>query len=165
MLLKGTKPGDPVSTQRSSKNYLWCDACRRSYRHEETDDGACPVCRNPTREIGKFSAILRGLMANELASSPIISRHRQLVKLIWTRNGMGEQYYRIIAPEMAYNRFEERVTDILCRGAEEGWVKFVIPPAPREDEAEYRLELVDEDRFITELQVLAGPDAAIEEGS
>lgn len=102
-------------------------------------------------------------MANELAASPLVSKHRQLVRLIWTHNGMGEQYYRVIAPEMSYNRFEARVTDILCRGAEEGWVRFVFPPAPREEESAYKLEFVDEDRFITELQMLAGPDAAKEE--
>jgi hypothetical protein len=76
---------------------------------------------------------------------------------------MGEQYYRVIAPDMTYNRFEARVTEILCQGAEEGWVKFNIPPAPRDDESAYKLELLDEDRFISELQALAGPDAAIEE--
>lgn len=150
--------------EHSTNTYLWCDTCRRSYRYEETDSGACPVCGHSTRKIGKFSAILRGLMSNELATSPIISKHNQLVRLIWTRNGMGEQYYRVIAPEMAYNQFENQVTEILCRGAEEGWVQFVIPPAPRDDESEYRMELIDEDRFITELQALAGPDAAGERG-
>jgi len=146
--------------QKSSKTYLWCDTCRRSYRHEEIENGACPVCGHPTREVGKFSAILRGLMANELATSPIVTKHRQLVKLIWTQNGMGEQYYRVIAPDMTYNKFEARVTEILCRGAEEGWVKFNIPPAPRDDESAYKLDLIDEDRFVTELQALAGPDTA-----
>lgn len=104
-------------------------------------------------------------MANELAPSPLVSKHRQLVRLIWTHNGMGEQYYRVIAPDMSYNRFEAKVTEILCLGAEEGWVQFVIPPAPREEESAYQLKLVDEDRFIKELQSLAGPDAAIEEGT
>lgn len=154
-------------TERNSqsKTYLWCDNCRRSYRHEETEQGACPVCGRPTKELGKFSAILRGLMANELSPSPLVSKHRQLVRLIWTHNGMGEQYYRVVAPEMSYNRFEAKVTEILCAGAEEGWVRFVFPPAPREEESAYKLELVDEDRFISELQKLAGPDAAIEEGT
>ncbi|HVL26330.1 MAG TPA: hypothetical protein VM450_19730 [Thermomicrobiales bacterium] len=147
------------------KTYLWCDTCRRSYRHDEVVDGHCPVCGNETRPMGKFSAILRGLMSNELAASPLESRHRQLVRLIWTHNGMGEQYYRVIAPEMSYNRFEARVTEILCQGAEEGWVRFVLPPAPRAEESAYKLELVDEERFIAELQALAGPDAAIEEGN
>jgi hypothetical protein len=151
---------------RSSTNtYLWCEKCRRSYSHADAAGGACPVCGSDTRAVGKFSAILRGLMANELAPSPMVSKHRQLVRLIWTHNGMGEQYYRVIAPEMSYNRFESAVTEILCRGAEEGWVRFNIPPAPRDDESAYRLELVDEDRFIAALQALAGPDAAKQEGT
>jgi len=123
------------------------------------------VCGGEARPVGKFSAILRGLMANELAPSPMVSKHRQLVRLIWTHNGMGEQYYRVIAPEMSYNKFESAVTEILCRGAEEGWVRFNIPPAPRDDESAYRLELIDEDRFINALQALAGPDAAKQEGT
>lgn len=148
-----------------SGTYLWCDNCRRSYAHADAPDGMCPVCGRQTQEIGKFSAILRGLMSNELAPSPIVSKHRQLVKLIWTHNGMGERYYRVLAPEMSYNKFEGAVTEILCRGAEEGWVRFVIPPAPRDDESAYRLEFDDENRFIDALNTLAGPDAAKEEGS
>lgn len=146
-----------------TKTYLWCDACRRSYRHEDTHNGACPLCEGGTRALGKFSAILRGLMSNELAPSPLLSRHRQLVRLIWTQNGMGEQYYRVIAPEMSYNRFEARVTEILCQGAEEGWVEFIIPPAPQEDQSAYKLNLIDEDRFVAELQALGSPDASVGE--
>lgn len=131
--------------------YLWCDSCRRSYRHEDTQDGVCPVCGNHTRQMGKFSAILRGLMSNEIATSPLETRHRQLVRLIWTANGMGERYYRVLAPEMPYNRFEAKVTELLCQGAEEGWVRFVIPPAPRPDESAYKLEFDDEERFVREL--------------
>lgn len=142
-----------------SKTYLWCDSCRRSYRHEDTPDGSCPVCGNETRPMGKFSAIVRGLMSNELAASPLETRHRQLVRLIWTANGMGEQYYRVLAPDLSYNRFEGRVTDLLCRGAEEGWVRFVIPPAPRADESAYRLEFDDENRFVAELHAMVGEPA------
>jgi hypothetical protein len=146
----------PNPTPRDT--YLWCDHCRRSFRHEHVAeyDGLCPVCAGNVRPMGKFSAILRGLMSNEVAASPLETRHRQLVRLIWTANGMGEQYYRVLAPEMSYNRFEARVTDLLCRGAEEGWVRFVIPPAPRPDESHYRLEL-DEERFVTELNRLVEP--------
>jgi hypothetical protein len=139
----------------TSKTYLWCDACRRSFRHEEAPGDACPVCAQPMRPTGKMTAILRGLMANELVAGDIRTKHRQLVRLIWTRNGMGEQYYRVLAPEMPYNRFEAKVTDLLCRGANEGWVTFVMPPAPSADEADYKLEFADEERFIVELEALA----------
>lgn len=139
----------------SANAYLWCDTCRRSYRYEEVVDGACPVCGSETRTMGKFSAILRGLMSNEMAASPLETRHRQLVRLIWTANGMGEQYYRVLQPNVSYTRFEGKVTELLCRGAEEGWVRFIIPPAPRPDESAYKLEFGDEDRFVTELNRLA----------
>jgi len=149
----------PPSSQSSpsadpAKTYLWCDSCRRSFRHHEVNDGTCPVCGGEVHPIGKFSAIVRGLMSNELAASPLETKHRQLVRLIWTHNGMGEQYYKVIAPDISYNRFEARVTELLCRGAQEGWVRFIFPPAPVPEESAYKLEFDDEDRFITELQNL-----------
>ncbi|HEV2128266.1 MAG TPA: hypothetical protein VGR22_06590 [Thermomicrobiales bacterium] len=138
-------------TQTNTNTYLWCDACRRSYRHHETRNGACPVCDRMTRPIGKYQAIVRGLMSNELATSEIYTKHRQIIRMIWTRNGMGEQYYRALGADISYNRFEARVTDLLCRGAREGWVSFEFPPAPTGDDATYRMEFDDEARFIDEL--------------
>jgi hypothetical protein len=143
-----TSPADP------GKTYLWCATCRRSFRHSDVEDGLCPVCGQDVYPMGKFSAIVRGLMSNELSASPLETKHRQLVRLIWTHNGMGEQYYRVIAPDVSYNRFEAKVTELLCRGAEEGWVRFVFPPAPRPEESAYKLEFDDDERFITELQLL-----------
>src|SRR5215218_3117426 len=138
----------------SPKTYLWCQNCRRSFSHADAPAGACPVCAGPMREMSRFAAIARGFMANELVASDLQTKHRQLIRLIWTRNGMGERYYRIIEPDIPYSRFEARVTELLCNGAEQGWVKFVFPPGPRPDEAAYRMEFVDEVRFITELEAL-----------
>ncbi|HYJ12132.1 MAG TPA: hypothetical protein VEW66_00955 [Thermomicrobiales bacterium] len=145
-------------TSDTANTYLWCDACRRSYRHDDTESNNCPVCGHQTRPMGKFSAILRGLMSNEMAASPLETRHKQLVRLIWTANGMGEQYYKVIAPDIPYRTFENDVTALLCRGAEDGWVRFVMPPAPRPEETAYRLEFDDEERFVTELYALYAPD-------
>ncbi len=138
----------------SPKTYLWCEACRRSYGHADAGDGACPLCAGPVREMGRLAAIARGFMANELVASDLRTKHRQLVRLIWTRNGMGERYYRVLAPDLPYNRFEARVTDMLLRGAEEGWVRFILPPAPSADEAAYRVEFDDDERFVRELEAL-----------
>ena len=137
-----------------AKTYLWCDTCRRSYGHDDAPAGACPVCGATTREMGRVSAIVRGLMANELVASDLRTKHRQLVRLIWTRNGLGEQYYRVLTPDMPYNRFETRVTELLMRGAEEGWVRFVLPPAPTSDESAYRVEFDDDERFVRELEAM-----------
>lgn len=134
------------------KTYLWCDACRRSFDHGEATGGECPICGRPAREMGRLSAIVRGVMSNELVASGMQTKHRQLIRLIWTRNGMGERYYRALALDIPYNRFEARVTELLCRGAEEGWVRFIFPPAPTADESAYRLEFDDEERFVLELE-------------
>jgi hypothetical protein len=143
------------NNKEKTKTYLWCGTCRRSFSHEDVKDGLCPVCGQPVSEMGKFSAILRGLMATELVASDLRTKHRQLVRLIWTRNGMGEQYYRVLAPDLPYNKFESRVTELLCRGAEEGWVKIVIPAAPSTDDNQYKIEFDDEERFVRELEALA----------
>ncbi len=135
-----------------SKTYLWCANCRRSFSHNDAPQGACPVCNAQLRPVGKWSAIMRGLMSQELAAPEMKTKHRQLVRMIWTRNGMGEQYYRVLDPGIPYNRFEAQVTDLLCRGAEEGWARFVFPAAPSDDERAYRLEFDDEERFIIELE-------------
>ncbi len=141
--------------QDKAKTYLWCSACRRSFSHDDARDGLCPVCQQPLSQLGKFSAILRGLMANELVASDLRTKHRQLIRLIWTRNGMGEQYYRVLTPDMAYNKFEARVTELLCRGAEEGWVRIVLPAAPTSDESQYKIEFDNEERFVRELEAIA----------
>lgn len=152
-------------SSKKSSSYLWCDNCRRSFDHNDAPNGTCPVCHKPVQPIGKFNAILRGLMANEMSPSPIASKHRQIVKLIWTRNGMGEQYYRVLAPEMTYSKFESAMTKLLSTGADEGWVEFVIPAAPKDDESLYKMNVLDENRFLEALQTLAGPDASLEEGA
>ena len=70
---------------------------------------------------------------------------------------MGEHYYRVLAPDMPYSRFETQVTGLLARGADEGWVRFVLPPSPSADETAYRLEFADEERFVRELEELVAP--------
>lgn len=140
-----------MSEPSNSKTYLWCDPCRRSFTHADAENGDCPVCGSPMREMGKMSAVLRGLMATELVASDLRIKHRQLVRMIWTRNGLGEQYFRVLEPDMTYGRFESRVTDLVCRGAEEGWISIQMPVAPSLDDDAYKIDIQDEDRFVDEL--------------
>ena len=144
-----------TATERQ-KTYLWCDHDKRSFRHEAAPDGGCPICGRVMSPVGKGTAVLRGLMANELVASDIPTKHRQLIRLIWTRHNQGQEYYKVLAPDMPYNRFEARVTDLIARGATEGWIKIVFPPAPSADESLYKIEFVDEARFIAELETIAG---------
>lgn len=142
------------------KTYAWCDNCRRSFEHEETRSGACPICSQPMRELGWVSAFVRGFLAQELVASGLPTRHRTMIKLIWTANGMGERYYRALAPPVPYNRFEAAVTDYLLQAAQDGWVRFVLPPSPiGADDTSYRMEIDDEERFILEMAELFTTDS------
>jgi hypothetical protein len=49
---------------------------------------------------------------------------------------------------------------LLARGADEGWVRFVLPASPSADESAYRLEFLDEERFVRELEMLVAPVAS-----
>jgi hypothetical protein len=151
-----------MAKSTTASTYLWCNECRRSYRHEEAPGDRCPVCQQEMQPIGKFAAIARGLMANELATPDITIRHRQLIRMIWTRNGMGERYYSALAPAISYSKFEKQVTELLERGAEEGWVRFILPPAPTTNEAAYRVEFDSDERFVQELTLLFPPAPASE---
>jgi hypothetical protein len=107
------------------------------------------------RELGWVQAFVRGFVAQEFVSSGLPSRHRQLIRLIWTANGMGERYYKALAPSVTYSKFEARVTDFVCQAAADGWVRFILPPSPSgaADDA-YRMEIDDEERFIYEMAAL-----------
>jgi hypothetical protein len=107
------------------------------------------------RELGWVSAFVRGIMAQELVPSALPSRHRVMIRMIWTANGLGERYYRALSPPVPYSKFESRVTELLCRAAEDGWVRFVFPASPlgATDDA-YRMEIDDEERFILEMAAL-----------
>jgi hypothetical protein len=142
-------------SEANNKNvYLWCDPCRRSFSYRDAPDADCPVCNTPMREMGKMSAVLRGLMATEMVASDLRTKHRQLVRMIWTRSGAGEQYFRVLEPDMTYSRFEARVTDLISLGAEEGWITIELPPAPSIDDSLYRIVFNDEERFVQELNEL-----------
>ncbi|CAN5895394.1 hypothetical protein BH24CHL4_BH24CHL4_18500 [soil metagenome] len=139
---------------QSQKTYLWCDACRRSFTHADAPGAICLICSSPMRTMGKMSAILRGIMATEMVASDLRSKHRQLVRMIWTRKGRGEQYFRVLEPELTYSKFETRVTDLVCRGLEEGWIELTLPKAPSTEESDYRMSFADEERFVEELHQL-----------
>ncbi|CCF84655.1 hypothetical protein [Nitrolancea hollandica] len=136
---------------------LWCKSCKRSFDLEDAPEGRCPICDGTTREMGRMRAAVRGILAQEMTASDIQTKHRQLIKLIWTQNRMGERYFQAIQPSVSYSQFERQVTELICRGAEEGWIRVIIPPAPTSDD-NYRLEFVSEERFVEELDKLYPDD-------
>lgn len=109
------------------------------------------------RELGWVSAFVRGVMAQEMVASGLATRHRTMIRMIWTANGMGERYYAALDPGVSYSRFESEVTDLVIRAAYEGWVRVVIPASPLgATDDTYRLEIEDEERFVIEMSALFG---------
>jgi hypothetical protein len=92
--------------------------------------------------------------------SEIQKKHRQIIELIWTRRGMGERYFTTLQPPgVSYGTFVRRVTQLLCRGAAEGWVRVRMPAAPTFDDSEYGLEFDDAERFVAEMEALFERDS------
>lgn len=114
------------------------------------------------RELGWMSAFVRGVMAQEMSASGIAARHKTMIKMIWTANGMGERYYNALDPGVSYSKFESAVTDFVCQAAADGWVKVVLPPSPTgaSDNA-YKLEIDDEERFVTEMSALFAEESSV----
>jgi hypothetical protein len=138
-----------------AKTYLWCDSCKRSFEHDDAVDSECPLCHEHMRELGWMSAFVRGVMAQEFVSSGLAARHRTMIKMIWTANGMGERYYNALDPGVSYSKFETDVTDLVCRAASEGWVTVVLPQSPiGATDTSYKLEIEDEERFVLEMSAL-----------
>jgi hypothetical protein len=87
--------------------------------------------------------------------SEIERRHRQMIELIWTRSGMGERYFLAMQPKgVSFGAFVRRVTQLICRGAREGWITVRLPPAPTFDDDAYQLDIDDPERFVAELEAL-----------
>lgn len=113
------------------------------------------MCATQMRELGWVSAFLRGVMAQEMTASGIASRHRTMIRMIWTANGMGERYFNALDPGVSYSKFESMVTDFVCQAAAEGWIRVIMPPSPLDaSDGAYKLEIDDEDRFVTEMSLL-----------
>ena len=81
----------------AKRTYLWCDNCRRSFDFPDAPGGTAQFAET-MRELGWLTAFVRGVMAQELVTSGLPSRHRALIRMIWTANGMGERYYKALAP-------------------------------------------------------------------
>jgi hypothetical protein len=87
--------------------------------------------------------------------SAIQKKHRQMIELIWTRGGMGERYYVTLQPKgVSFGAFTQRVTELICQGAREGWITVRLPVAPTFDDDAYGLDFADPERFVAELEAL-----------
>lgn len=134
----------------------WCRRCERTFVADDLVGGeACPACGGPTGRISWLTAALRKVGQGTVNRSEVQQKHLQLIEAIWTADGMGQRYFEICQPgSMYYSRFVRRVTELVCRGIEEGWITLTLPTNPLAPGAQYALEYQDPDRFVRELLAL-----------
>ena len=139
----------------------WCQRCERTLLAIDLMDGRdCPECGGATRRISWLTAALRKVGQGTGNRSEVQQKHLELIQAIWTADGMGQRYFEICQPgSMYYSRFVRRVTELICRGIEEGWIVLNLPAHPLLPWARYGLDYRDPERFVRELQSLF-PDAA-----
>lgn len=108
--------------------------------------------------------LLRFFQRDYHPESEIQKKHRQMIELIWTRSGMGERYFLAVQPRgVSFGSFIRQVTELICRGAREGWITIHLPPAPVFDDEAYRIDIDDPERFVAELEALFAEDEAVTE--
>lgn len=108
--------------------------------------------------------LLRLFQRDYHPESEIQKKHRQMIELIWTRSGMGERYFLAVQPKgVSFGSFIRQVTELICRGAREGWITIHLPPAPVFDDEAYRIDIDDPERFVAELEALFAEDEATKE--
>lgn len=139
-----------------AERFHWCEPCSRTILSPDLGPGdRCPHCGGPTRRISWLTAALRKVGQGTGTRSDIQQQHLQLIQAIWTADGMGQRYFAICQPGgMYYSRFVRQVTELICRGLEEGWVELQLPVQPLVPGGEYRLVYRDPERFVHELQLL-----------
>ena len=134
----------------------WCQTCERTLLAIDLVDGRdCPACGCATRRISWLTAALRKVGQGTGNRSEVQQKHLELIQAIWTADGMGQRYFEICQPgSMYYSRFVRRVTELICRGIEEGWIVLNLPAHPLLPGARYALDYRDPERFVRELQAL-----------
>ena len=130
-----------------------CDACGLRLWPEQVAGSACPECGGALRPMARLEALVdRWFAPLPQVASALHRRHLQLVELMWTADGRGHEFYDLVRPKgVSYDRFVDRVNEIVCKGLAEGWISAEIPPAPVPDDRAYQIHFARPDRFADEV--------------
>jgi hypothetical protein len=136
----------------SEPERLICHSCGQRVWLQAGREKTCAECGGYLRHFGPLEGLVDRFFAPpDHVDSQLHHRHVQMVEALWTQNNRGREYYEILRPRVSYSRFVKLVTDLVCRGLEEGWAELVLPPAPRPDDRPNRRVFSDPDRFVQEM--------------
>jgi hypothetical protein len=139
-----------------AERFFWCMRCERTLLEDDLDlDAHCPHCGGQVERISWLTAALRKVGQGTGNRSDVQQKHLQLIQALWTADGMGQRYFELCQPgNMYYSRFVRQVTELICRGLEEGWIALRLPVNPLEHRDGYAIEYRDPERFVHELEAL-----------
>src|SRR5436305_3147610 len=142
---------DP-ETSDSEPERLICSECGQRAWVQPGQARSCSECGGYLRHFGPVEGLVERFFGPpDQVDSLLHRRHVQMVELLWTQDNKGREYYDIIQPRVSYGRFVTLVTNLVCRGLEEGWAELVLPRAPIPDDQAYRLVFPDPNRFVEEM--------------
>src|SRR5919199_2669730 len=148
---------EPASTTGQPERLICHDCGQRAWL-EPGRERTCPECGGYLRHFGPLEGLVDRFFAPpDHVDSQLHHRHVQMVELLWTRDDRGREYYDIIRPKMSYGRFVKAVTELVCRGLEEGWAELMLPRAPVPDDRAYNLVFPDPNRFVADMRRLCEP--------
>ena len=146
------------SSSANEPERLICSECGQRAWIQPGVERSCAECGGYLRHFGPLEGLVERFFGPpDQVDSLLHHRHVQMVELLWTRDDRGREYYDIIRPKMGYGRFVKLVTELVCRGLEEGWAELILPRAPVPDDRAYKLVFPDPNRFVAEMTRLFEP--------
>lgn len=132
---------------------LICDQCGARVWQQEATGHECKGCGGRLRKMGRLEGLVdRWVAPPQQTVSELHHRHVQMIELMWTAGDRAHELYLAIQPRgVSYSGFISRITHVVCRGIEEGWVEVRLPPSPVADDSAYQLTFLDPDRFADEV--------------
>jgi hypothetical protein len=132
---------------------LICNGCGGRPDDNGVANPTCTQCGGELRQMGRLEGLVdRWFAPPQQQVSELHHRHVQMIELMWTADNRAHQLYLSVQPRgVSYSRFISRVTQLVCRGIEEGWVQVRIPTVPVPDDSAYLLTFLDPERFADEV--------------
>lgn len=138
---------------------LICNDCGKRVRLDEAAEPVCAECGGHLRKMGRLEGLVDRWLAPPVQNvSELHHRHVQMIELMWTAGERAQELYQVIQPRgVSYSGFISRITQVVCKAIEEGWVEVRIPDAPVPDDAAYQLTFLDPEHFAEEVSRLFPP--------
>ncbi len=138
---------------------LICDTCGLRVWKVPRPEAVCEECGGPLRAMARLEHLVdRWFAPPEQVASRMHRRHMQLIELMWTADERGREFYDLMRPKgISYDRFVDRVTEVICQGLAEGWIEAQIPATPVPDDRAYAIHYRDPQRFADEVEAVLRP--------